>query len=131
MTLEINIDPTPDDDPEKIDFSSPEDVLIEIVGPHDDNPENLKWDNWTIESCTIINGALGITGAASYEQSYVGFLDYTIEGLVECPGTPGWFVVEGITATYHKGDGWTTDDDMDFYCNGIRPATLEEKEIYN
>lgn len=110
---------------EKFDFKSPEDVLIEVVGPHDDNPENLNWKNWSIESCTIIRSKKGVTGAASYEEEYGGFLDYTIEGMTDCPGE-GWFVVVGITGYYHRGDGWETDDDMEFYYEDFRPATADE-----
>ena len=110
---------------EVFDFTSPEAVLIEIVGPHDDNPANLKWENWSIECCTVIDGEDGVTGAASYEVSYGGFLDYTVEGMIECPGD-GWFVVEGVTGYYHKGDGWMTDDRMDFYYERVRRATPEE-----
>lgn len=115
-------------EPEKIRFNSPEDVLIEVVGPHDDDPENRKWENWSIESTTVIRGEAGVTGAASYEKSYGGFLDYTIEGLIEVPGE-GWFIVEKVTAVYHRGDGWTTDDDMEFLCKGVRPATKEEIKL--
>lgn len=116
-------DQSNDELPIKLD--SPEDVLIEVVGPHDDDPANLKWDNWSIESCTVIGGEENVMGAASYEQSYGSFLDYTIQGLIDCPGA-GWFLVKDITATFHKGDGWMTDDDMDFACREVRPATPDE-----
>lgn len=115
-------------EPEKFDFNSPEDVLIKVVGPHDDDPTNFEWGNWSIESTTIIRGVEGITGAASYEYSYGAGLDYTIEAITECPGE-GWFVVEGITGHFTKGDGWMTDDDMDFYHNGVRPATEQEVSL--
>lgn len=126
LTDDINRSPDqPDDDNLPIKLDSPEDVLIEVVGPHDDNPANLDWKNWSIESTTVIGGEENIMGAASYEQSYGGFLDYTIQGLIDCPGA-GWFVVKDITSVFHKGDGWMTDDDMDFYCGEVRPATPEE-----
>lgn len=119
-------DPDPkEDDQLPIDFNSPEDVLIDIAASADADRTLPHWKFHSIESCTVINGAGNIIGAASYEQSYGGFLDYTIEGLIDCPGE-GWFVVEGITGCYHKGDGWMTDDDMDFYCGKVRPATPEE-----
>ena len=114
-----------DDEPEKIDFNSPEDVLIEVI---EDSIRNKTgdWAGFMIDACTVLNGADGITGAASYEQAYGGFLDYTIEGMIDCPKKPGFYVVQGITAYYHKGDGYTTDDDMDFYFEAVRPATDEE-----
>lgn len=117
--------PEPPPIPEKIDLNSPEDVLIEVVGPHDDNTENKNWSNWSIESTTIINGQEGIIGAASYEDQYGGCLDYTIASLIDCPGA-GWFVVPDVTAIYIRGDNWEIDDDMEFNCGEARPATAEE-----
>ena len=106
---------------EKIDLTNPEDVLIEVIGEGD-----LDWKNYTIESHTVIRSRDQNTmGAASYENAYGGFLDYTIQGLIDCPGE-GWFVVNEITATFHKGDGWTTDDDMDFDCGEVSVATADE-----
>jgi hypothetical protein len=35
--------------------------------------------------------------------------------MIDCPGE-GWFIVHGVTAVFSKGDGWTTDDDMEFTC---------------
>jgi hypothetical protein len=109
----------------KFDFNSPEDVLIEVVGPYDGNPDNRDWNNWDIETCIVIRGAEGVIGAASYEYGYGGFLNHTIEGMINCPGA-GWFVVESVIGEYIKGDGWTTDDNMIFECKGVRPATEAE-----
>ena len=115
-----------DEHEQKFDFSCPENILFEIVGPHDDDPANLNWRNWSFEVCTVIGGKEGVTGAASYDQEYGGFLEYTVQGLIEHPGKAGWFVVENVTGTYFKGDGWGTDDDMDFYFEGVRAATPDE-----
>ncbi len=115
-----------DDEREVFDFNSPEDVLIEVI---DDDDADLTLPNWkkhSIETCVVIRCENDeVTGAASYEHSYGGFLDYTIEGMIDCPG-PGWFVVEGVTGYYSKGDGWMTDDDMEFYHAGVLRATPEE-----
>lgn len=119
----------PEDQPkEKFDFSLPEDVLIEIVGPHDDDPTNMKWDNWSIESCTVIKCDPEVTGAAQYDASYGAGLDYTISQHIACPGE-GWWVIADITGQYHKGDGWMTDDDMTFTMSEARPATPEEIKL--
>lgn len=112
---------------EKFDFNSPEDVLIEVI---EDLP-NIGYGDWkgfSIDSCTVINGSEGVTGAASYERSYGGFLDYTIEGMIDFPGA-GWFVVEGVTGEYVRGDGYTSDDDMRFYYKSVRPATEDEIKL--
>jgi hypothetical protein len=113
------------DEPEVFDFNSPEDVLIQVTAEEDADWTLPHWKKHTIETCTIIRGKEGITGAASYEQSYGSFLDYTIQDMIDCPGE-GWFVIVGVTAVYHKGDGWMTDDDMDFDYTDVRPATAEE-----
>ena len=111
---------------EVFDFNSSEDVLIEVIDDEDADLTLPNWKKHTVETCTVIWWENeNVTGAASYEASYGGFLDYTIEALIDCPG-PGWFVVEGITGYYHKGDGWMTDDDMEFYHKGVRRATPEE-----
>ena len=124
--IEITPNDRAEDEPEVFDFSSPEDVLVEIVGPHDDNHDNKAWANWSIETCAVVGGANPeVTGAASYENSYGGFLDHRVEELIDCPGA-GWFVVTGVTGSYYRGDGWETDDTMDFECTGVRPATEEE-----
>ena len=116
-----------DGDIEKFDFSSPEDVLFEIVGPHDPNQPFDKWDNWSIESTTIINPVNpDVTGAASYDQSYGAGLDYLITSTTAPPPGEGWYVMPSVTGVYHKGDGWMTDDDMDFNFGEIRPATEDE-----
>jgi len=112
-------------DPEAFDFSSPEDVLIEVIAD-DIRNQSGAWKGFMVDSCTVLRGAEGVTGAAMYEQAYGGFLDYTIEGMIECPKAEGWYVVLGITGHYTRGDGWSTDDDMDFYFDSVRPATDDE-----
>ncbi|AGC36166.1 hypothetical protein B7L88_gp122 [Rhizobium phage RHEph10] len=113
-----------EEEPERIDLSSPEDVLIEVI-MHDPAGSKTDWENFGIESTTVINGKEGITGAAEYERCYGTSLDYTIKDLIDPPGE-GWFVVQGVTAKFHRGDGWTTDDDMSFWHEAVRPATPEE-----
>jgi hypothetical protein len=127
MSVDIDITATEDDVPEeKFDFSSWEDVLIEIV-PTGEPIKGLPfWDGYEVEWATVIGcQSNDVTGAASYAQSYGGYLDYICCDLIECPGE-GWWVIERVTGRYFRGDGWTTDDDMDFYCEGHRPATEDE-----
>lgn len=120
-----------DDEPEikeVFDFNCREAVLIEVV-PDDSAYEKFDWLGWKVEWATIISSDNDeVSGAASHEQAYGGFLEYMIEGMVECPKAAGWYVVEGVTGHYTRGDGWTTDDDMDYYYESMRPATAEEIE---
>lgn len=106
------------------DFSIPEDVILEVI----EEPRCFRsgWKKFSIDYVTVAYGDDHKEGAASYESSYSGFLDYTLEGIVDEPTREGIFVIEDVTATYHRGDGWTTDDSMDFYCGDMRPATMEE-----
>lgn len=122
---------TPSDEPEyepTFDFSHPEDVFIEV-----DYDEVVTrrggWERFAIVHAIVIpNG--DVTGAASYECEYGGFLNYTLEAILDEPEKVGFYVVQGVTGVYTHGDGYTTDDDMDFYYEGIRPATDEEVRDY-
>lgn len=105
------------------DFSSPENVLIEVIA---DDGAAAGWSGHSIETCSILDEAnSAVCGAAYYAEHYSGYLEQTIKGLIDCPG-PGWFVVEGVTGRYFHGDGYEIDDDMDFYFESVRPATAEE-----
>lgn len=112
----------------KFDFSSPEDVLIEVICENEAHMGAPIWTDHFIDTATVINGKDGVTGAAGYEEAYGGFLDYTCRDLIDCPGE-GWWVIEGVTGEYHRGDGYSTDDDMSFGCKGFRPATEEERKM--
>jgi hypothetical protein len=126
--LEIIPDSEPDPFEERIDLTSPEDVLTEI--DYDGSTyEKFSWNGFAIVSTTIIGGDEEFMGAASYEQAYGSFLNYTIEDLIECPKRLGWFVVRGITGHYSKGDGWSTDDNMEFYYEYVQPATQKEIDL--
>ena len=124
--VEMVIVPDQDQNEEEVfNFNSPENVLIEVV-KHDLEGPSDDWKNFSIENCNVIwRKDPGVTGAASYEQSYGGFLDYTIQGMIDPPGE-GFFVIENVTGYYSKGDGWMTDDDMEFYYENVRSATQEE-----
>jgi hypothetical protein len=118
---DFEIEPIEEDDSEKevFDFKSPENVLIFVL----DNGEF----GFEIETATVIWCANDqVTGAASYDHDYGGFLDYTIASMIDMPEKEGWYVVENVTGHYIRGDGWTTDDDMEFYYDTVRPATAEE-----
>jgi hypothetical protein len=116
-----------DEEPEEreIDFSVPEDVLIRVYKDEHAKNNRRTWNGWGLE-CVVLDNGTNITGAASYEASYSGFLDYTIMDIIDCPMEEGYYVVPNVTAVYIKGDGWTTDDEMKFYSDDIREATTEE-----
>jgi hypothetical protein len=124
MTIDFTETPTEDEN-DVFDFSSPEHVLIHVL-LRDDLTTVPGWKKFYIETAIVIwRKNDQVIGAASYEESYSGFLDYTIQDMINFPGE-GWFVVENVTGVYFSGDGWTTDDDMNFHHTGVRPATEEE-----
>lgn len=119
MILKAMIDQDGDSEvKEKFNFSSPEDVLIEV------------WRDGIsiqIEIHEIVSQDPDVIGAAQYEQSYGGFLDYTILDLIgKNTIQDGWWVIQGMTADYIRGDGYTSDDDMVFHYKSLRLATQEE-----
>lgn len=128
--LSENLIPIPvEDDTEVFDFSSPETVIFEVIGPDESFVGPPSWKQCFIEAVNVIDYANpNVTGAASYELSYSGFLDYTIQSLIDCPGE-GWWVLENFTGYYSKGDGWMTDDNMEFYCGEVRRATPDEIDL--
>ena len=103
------------------DLASPEDVVISVI----DGAHFCKglWPNYQIEGTYVIKGG---NGAASAEWAHGGFLDYTIEEMVDEPKEPGFYVIEGITATFHKGEWGFTEDEFEFAFQSIRPATPDE-----
>ena len=56
-----------------------------------------------------------------------GCLEYVIEYETDLLQKNGDWFIEKVTAYYHRGDGYSTDDDCDWYFEGIREATDEEK----
>lgn len=117
----INQDDDETEVEEKFNFSSPEDVLIEVW--RDDI-------SIQVEIHDILSKDPNVTGAAQYEQVYGGFLNYVILDLIGKNSIQdGWWVVEGMTADYIRGDGYTSDDDMRFCYESLRPASEDEIKL--
>jgi hypothetical protein len=65
-------------------------------------------------------------GACFWIQEDIGF-EYFLDMHFDFDELPeGWNVIEGITSKYIRGDGWMTDDDVEYNWKRIRPATQEE-----
>ena len=110
---------------ETFDFNSPETVIFEVVVNTPEEYGPYTWKQCSIETVSVIGGKEGVTGAASYEMSYGGFLDYRIEEQLLCPGE-GWWTIEEVTGFYYRGEWGLTDDDFELYMDDCRPATPEE-----
>lgn len=44
------------------------------------------------------------------------------------PGLPGTYVLEGVAGEYRCGDGWTTEDDEEYWFALCRRASRAEEE---
>lgn len=105
-----------DVEPPEWNPDEPEDILIEVI---------IGEGELLFETIQVISAT---NGFASYEKSE-GCLDYMIQsrlGPEDFPNGGGWYVIEGCTGRWIRGDGWMTDDDAEFYPGAIRPATIEE-----
>lgn len=52
-------------------------------------------------------------------------IEYWLQGWLDLD-EPGFYVVEGITGQYIRGDGWMTDDDEEWDLEFVRRADDEE-----
>lgn len=105
------------------DFHHPEDVLIEVI------TRAKAPGGWEVTETYVMGKAGEPLGAASYQQNEAGLFHYVIKDILE-PLSPGYYVVMGVTATWHEGDGWTCDDDIRFTYERVRHATAKEVEQY-
>ena len=100
-------------------YSDPGRILVHVLSENKDQHflDRFKVDVVAYECGTsvfYVNEGMGI--------------DYWINWYIdEFPGSiPGYYVIEGIRGAYHRGDGWSTDDDEEWEYESIRPATEEE-----
>lgn len=118
----MDIEASPEENYEPvIRFDAPEDILIEVIPC-----PSSKWGGMKIEWCGVLNGPDDCTGAAGFAISYYGLFEYVLEDLIDPPERAGWYVVTGMTGHFSRGDGWTTDDDTEYYFESVRPALPEE-----
>lgn len=113
---------------EIFDFTTGEDCIFEVIGPGMDRKcERGFWKDHQIEDFYVLANH-GTTGALSYDQSYGTGVKHILESMLyphEVHG-PGVYVIEEVTCYFTRGDGWMTDDDVDFDYRLVRPATIEE-----
>lgn len=135
LVAEVTIGLDDEDFEPTFDFTSPEDVLFEVTAEVDPRLDDYGYpqfrrSGWRrgfhVDYASVESDNPDVTGAASYADQYGGFLEYTVESLATCPNREGFFILEGVTGHYSKGDGWTTDDDMDFDFEVERELTPEE-----
>lgn len=99
-------------------YRDPGTILVQSfgeAGPYDDGSKSVyRFDvevlNYDGSACLIAEGE--------------GFI-FWLENVDELT-TPGIYVIEDIKGAYHRGDGWTTDDDVKWEWGTVRPATITE-----
>jgi hypothetical protein len=95
-------------------YSDKADIVVEILGPCE--VKVYKWE--------IGDYACG-AGCTFYIQEGMG-LEYFVDTYGEEITGPGYWTFVGVHGVYYRGDGWTTDDDEDWYFDELRPSTPEE-----
>lgn len=93
-------------------YSTPGRMLLEVTGPDEQYGREVECHD-SDGSVFWINEGVGI--------------DWWLEqhDIPEIQAS-GWYVIEGITGEYIRGDGWSTDDDEEWEYKSVRPATLKE-----
>jgi len=112
-SLSISAEPV-EDDPPLPRYSDPGWLLVEIFsctdcGVYRYDIEVLGYDNES--SVMWINEGVGF--------------DYWMDQYVDLE-EPGVYLIQGITGTYFRGDGWSTDDDEEWDFEYCRYASAEE-----
>jgi hypothetical protein len=96
-------------------------IVFEIMGLVEDYRGRLEYN---IEVYDYDGAAFWMAEGAGIDYWFndLGMLD---EGL-----QPGFYVMEGVTGHYFRGDGWTQDDDEEFYFETLRYANEQEILAY-
>jgi hypothetical protein len=93
--------------------TAPGRILVRVLGQND------RYPRWETEVLDYDNDT-----AVFWINEGVGF-EYFFDARIDFPGEGVW-VINDITVSWTRGDGWSTDDDEDWDWGEIRPATPEE-----
>lgn len=122
----VELIPTDDDDDFEepvYDFGTKENILIHVCkGGY----------TFGVEVIEIITPDGRNPGWVSCDYNHDGPLDYMISNQLEQSvfDVDGFYMIEGATGEYIRGDGWTTDDDAELCFETVRLATPEEYDAY-
>lgn len=108
-----------EEEPELPSLKDPGRILVRAFGlsdPYPDGSPNVYRLNVEV---------LDHDGCTHWIQEGEGF-DHFLDSFDELE-KPGVYVIEGIVGTYHRGDGYATDDDVEWDWKGVRPATEREE----
>lgn len=107
---------------------------IELTATEDENDfewPSLKENGWLVVDVVEKDGKLELRewdydgGVVFWIQEGVGF-DYYVFDIVGINEVGTWYIGD-IEGHFTRGDGWTTDDNVDYYSAEPRLATDEEK----
>lgn len=120
--VEFTIIPSDSDEPSEDDlpgYKDPGRILFEIYHIYRCGDQPTSHTRYEIEVHDYDSGS-----SVMWLQEGQG-IDYWLQDVIDLEGT-GFYVVEGVTGTYYRGDGWSTDDDEEWEFTLCRRATLEE-----
>lgn len=106
-------------------------ILFELI-----EEPTYCWTRWDPDQKKHVMVGLEIEeiqheGGSAAIEAEQGMLDHAVYALLDHEEhTAGWWVIEGFYGRFIKGDGWTTDDDVDFECDEIRPARWSDMEKF-
>lgn len=121
----VELQPIEDETEQEFDYPSYKDegrILFEVYHVYrcEDNPIRNKF--YEIEVFDY-----DLDSSVFWLQEGMG-VDYFLEELYLEIEETGFYVLEDITGSYIRGDGWTIDDDEEWECGILRRATDEEIE---
>ena len=111
-----------EDDSESYNPPSPKTpgtILVQILGPCD--AAVYKWE-YDVLDYDVSSSCFWITEG-------VGF-DWWFDEYVEFTG-PGFYLIEGITCEFFRGDGWTTDDDEAWEYTKVTKYETEDRARFD
>jgi hypothetical protein len=98
-------------------------IVFELI-----DEDTYEWTVWDAgqkrhREVGLMIDEIQFEGGSAEIEAEQGMLNHAVYDLLDpFQHGAGWWVIEGFYGIFRRGDGWTTDDDVDFECDGIRPA---------
>lgn len=105
------------EEPKLPSYSDPGSILVKILTILDNPGSYYRYELDVLDydsgsSVFWLNEGMGI--------------DYWLNDAIDFK-KPGYYVIEHVTGYYHRGDGYSTDDDEEWDYKQVRRATLRER----
>ena len=110
-------------------YNVKEGVLVTQESEEEPDMPSYKDRGWILAGVLADDGQVTVCeraydGAAFWIEEEIG-VEYFIQEYTSIR-TDGWWVIEGTTGTFYKGDGYVTDDEVEWNYEFIRPALKSE-----